>query len=439
MNNFKTNYADRFILNDPLDLLTPVRFDIPAKTLYARHKEKGVQDIVAKFVYEHHLEVWGDFTEGNPKKNGVNDFYNSYHEVLNSIKKDGFDEEKSFIPVSDQGLLLNGAHRTSAAICYKKPVVCKKSPTTEGQILCSFEYFRDRTEIVPSGLNRKYADLMALEYARLKKNIYMASIYEHSFQQFPRICEIFSKYGVSVVYYKDFSLTQNGKLNYIINSYSNEEWIGTVKNNYPGAHQQASLTFAGGSKVKGVLLQSCSQTNVKKAKKEIREFIGIGKPSMHITDSYEEAWINASLCFHDKSLKFINQAQVGSFNHFNLKNLSQITKRLVETSDLDIEDIIVGGSAPLSLHGLRQCRDFDILHLKSKSGLNFNEDVSSHNSYLNFYPDTLARMIFDPEEYIYAHGIKFINIETMTKMKSNRGENKDKQDIQMVKSLYKPN
>ena len=37
--------AKTFTVENPLDLLTPLRFDIPSKTLYARHRDKGVSRV----------------------------------------------------------------------------------------------------------------------------------------------------------------------------------------------------------------------------------------------------------------------------------------------------------------------------------------------------------------------------------------------------------
>jgi len=430
-----TKYDDRFVVEDPSSLLTALRFDIPAKTLYARHREKGVESVIAKSVYEHHLKVWGGFTEKKPAKNGIDDFYDAYHEVLDSMKKGGFDEEKSFVPVSKDGFLLNGAHRTSAAICYNKPIICKKSPISAGQLVCSSDYFLSKKDIVPSGLDRRYADLMALEYARLKKNVFMASIYEHSFSKLAEISQVFAKHGVSIVYHKEVSLTQKGMLNYIISLYSGEQWIGTEANNYPGAQHQASLSFAGGSRFKAVLLECDSLAKVTAAKNEIRELIGIGKPSIHTTDTYDEAWRNATLCFHNKTLDFINQAKVGAFNDRQIRKLSEKAKSIIGESDLEIEDVCVGGSAPLSLYGLRMCRDFDIIHLESKTGMRFDNDVSSHNPYLKFYGDKAERIIFDSEKHIYVHGLKFITLSGMAQMKRNRGEEKDVRDNRMAREV----
>ena len=63
-----------YLVGDPRELLTNLRFDILAKTLFIRHKQKKVENQIAKKVYEEHLKVWGDFTERNPPKNGLQDF-----------------------------------------------------------------------------------------------------------------------------------------------------------------------------------------------------------------------------------------------------------------------------------------------------------------------------------------------------------------------------
>ncbi len=74
----KTKHKDRFVVQDASDLLTPLRFDITAKTFYARYKNKNIDNSWAKYVYEHHLDVWGGITEKNPPKNSIEDFYNSF-------------------------------------------------------------------------------------------------------------------------------------------------------------------------------------------------------------------------------------------------------------------------------------------------------------------------------------------------------------------------
>ena len=422
-------------IQNPLDLLTFLRFDIPAKTLYARHKEKKVEEVWAKKVYEHHLDVWGGFTERTPAKNGIQDFYRSYHAILKSIKSTGFNEDESYIPVLEDMSLLNGSHRVAAAIQYNKPVVCQVSSLTAGQPECTSMYFQNKKDIVSTGLLENVADSMALEYVRLKKNTQIATAYQHTFSNADVIGSVFKKYGIKIIYSKNITLTHNGQMNYMLALYGDEEWMEGSKNTgFPGAVSQASYNFSEGPCIKAILIEHDDPGIITEAKLEIRYLIGKGKGSMHTTDNRRETWRNACICFHTPTLDYINKCFIGAFHESAFKQFIIETKKLTNHSKVDIENFCVGGSASLMAYGKRDCRDFDILHLPSQNKINFTETVSSHNSYINYYGDTLEELIFNPKKYFYIDGMKFISLECLNKMKSIRGEEKDYRDIKLIES-----
>lgn len=422
-----TEYDDRFIVQDPLQLLSPYRFDVAAKVLYARHKEKGVDSSWGKFVYEHHLDVWGGFTEKFPPKNSVEDFHQSFEDVLKNMKMFGFNEELSYIPVTNNKMLLNGAHRTAAAILYNKPVVCKISDLSKGQINCSSHYFKNKKDIVKTGLNETVGDSIALEYTRLKKTTYMMTLYQHCHDNMNDVINILSKHDVKIVYTKNFDLTENGKLNYILSLYAGEPWIGDHNNSFPGVNHQARLSFAAGPRVIAALVDVESHQNLIAAKKQIRDLIGVGKPSVHTTDTKEETWRNATTCFSQETIRFINNAPFGAMYDSAFQSFISQTKKIITKSDIEIEDICVVGSAPLTAYGKRKCKDFDVLHLPGN--ISFNENVSSHNQYKHFYSDKIEDIIYNPNKHFYIEGLKFITADGMIKMKSTRGEEKDHRDI----------
>lgn len=435
LSQIHSKYDDRIVVDNPLQLLTPLRFDVPAKVLYARHRAKGVEGIFAKKVYEHHLDVWGGFTEKSPAKNGVSDFYEAYHSVLDNMRDNGFDEDISCIPITNNGLLLNGAHRTAAAICYNKPVICEKSTLDKGQVLCSADYFINKRDIVPNGMDSKIADAIALEYVNLKDDIFVASLYEHTQLFQNQINDILIKNNIHVVYSKQISLSETGKLNYVISAYSGEAWIRGGSNGYPGAQEQAKLNFSKGNKVNVLILECSDIKNIISAKEQIRELVGVGKPSIHITDTKQEAWNNATIALHAPTLEFINSSCVGSFNDMKIRKLVEETRQIIERSNLELEDVCVVGSAPLALYGGRDCRDFDLLHLQTDTHLACTDRVASHMDYARYYQDAPHRIIYDPDKHIYAHGMKFLSIRGMIGMKLARGEEKDFRDIAEAKKF----
>ena len=427
--------GNKFMVKNPLDLLTPSRFDVTSKTLYARHKEKGVSHVWSSLVYEHLLNVWGGFREMSPPKDGVDDFYNAFHNVLDSIKTDGFDASKSTLPVYKNKFLLNGSHRLSAAIQYDKPVVCENSPKGTGQLECSSFYFQNRREFVPSGLDLNVGDSMALEYCRLKKNTFVVTLYQQAFNHMDLVRSVFDKYGIGIVYQKEISLADNFQLNYMLALYGDEDWMqGSRTHGFPGAESQASFNFSHGKSIRAVLIECDSVDTVLRAKNEIRDAIGAGKGSMHTTDTRKETWRNACICFHNPTLIYMSKCPVGSFHETYFKHFISETKKVIENSNIDIEDVCVGGSAPLSAYGKRDCRDFDILHLPPKENIKFNDVVSSHNDYIGYYGQELEQIIFNPSSYFYIDGLKFISPDGMMRMKLNRGEEKDYRDVMMMRN-----
>jgi hypothetical protein len=247
------------------------------------------------------------------------------------------------------------------------------------------------------------------------------------------VLNTFAKYNIKVVYSKQITLTYNGQMNYIISLYGDEEWMkGSKHGGFPGAVSQFGFNFSHGPSIKAILIEcSCPET-VAKAKNEIRDIIGVGKSSIHTTDNYKETWRNACICFHNPTLDYINKCTIGSFHEVKFRRFVKETKKIIDNSNLDIEDICVGGSAPLMAYGKRNCRDFDILHLSPVEKINFNNSVSSHNAYIKHYDDSLKEIIYNPSKYFYIDGMKFISLAGMTKMKMNRGEEKDIRDVRLV-------
>ena len=114
---------------DPVDLLTPHRFDILFKYMYIKYLRKGISEKWTDDVYGQHIRVWNGLNELNPTKSGLEEYKVVFHKILESIEKNGFDETLSYIPYHENSRSpLNGSHRISASIFFNKPVYCKYSP-----------------------------------------------------------------------------------------------------------------------------------------------------------------------------------------------------------------------------------------------------------------------------------------------------------------------
>ena len=130
------NKYDRVAV-DARSLLTPNRYDIAAKTIYAKTLTKGIECGFAEDLYLQHLKVWNNFYEEAPHKEGQESFIDSFRDTLYSIRDNGF-KKNGAIPTF-KGSPLNGAHRVASCIALDMPLRVREGHPPEGQYMCNYE------------------------------------------------------------------------------------------------------------------------------------------------------------------------------------------------------------------------------------------------------------------------------------------------------------
>ncbi len=154
---------------DPLDLICWWRFDLVAKYIYATHWLKGVEQVWARELYAAHLMVWGNGKEWDGSRSTIAEYITAFHDVLVSIKKNGFDEQRSRICVDPWAIAREGAHRIIAALCAGVQVPCYyDAKLTHRACQATARFFKEFDMYVPGGLRDEYLDDMARVYAQLK-------------------------------------------------------------------------------------------------------------------------------------------------------------------------------------------------------------------------------------------------------------------------------
>ena len=99
------------------ELITPFRFDLLIKYLYAKSIVKGYKLDFFKEAYKIHIDLWNGFREfDNPNKCTFEDFHQEFHNIISSINENGFDPNISKIPVIDNTYMVNGAHRVQVIL-----------------------------------------------------------------------------------------------------------------------------------------------------------------------------------------------------------------------------------------------------------------------------------------------------------------------------------
>jgi len=427
------------IQKDPFQLLKHNRFDIAAKHIYARHREKGVESDWHKKLYIEHIKVLNGGFEINPKKDNINDFLSHFNNLLDSIKEKGYDQ-KNLLPITNEDYLVEGAHRLTACLLYNIKPFCNIS--NEKVYNLSSDFFKNRKRYIPTGLMTKWLDPIAVEYAKLKKNTYLIMIFPSALGKETEIKKILSEYG-NIVYKKEINLRKYGKINFIRNIYPNEWWLGSWKNGYMGAKKKADWCFKKDGPTGIYLYESDDAAKIKVAKEKLRDLFSLDKTTnkqkklarssaVHINDTHEETVKLSQLLFNENGIHFLNNSKPAYFKKFE-KNLKTF-KNWVKKNNLDIDDFCIVSSSCLSLYGIRDANDIDFIYFKQLNPIK-EKGLGNHNEEIDNYPEKKDEIIFNPQNHFFYKGIKFASIDIIKNMKLKRGEIKDKIDLKLIEDF----
>lgn len=426
-----------------LDLLNSHRFSVMAKYIYAKFYQKSINSNWGKELYYKHLQVWsgccGDGQilnldgkiEARKEKNNITEYVNSFNSLIDSIVMGGFSENKSILFLGTEGRFLDGEHRVGIALYNNLKVPCKNLNMSGKYHNYTSTFFKD------SGLDSKYLDAMALEYACLKKNSFIVTLFPKARNKDDVVRAILNANG-SIIYEKELNLRKNGPHNLIKMFYKGERWIGNWNNNFAGAKARVNDSFTINNPAKNnmvVFLWESNTDDIVRVKAEIRSLFNIGNNSVHMNDFHYETIEYAQTYFNENSIHFLNYATPKKFNKF-LKLIDDYKKWII-ANNIDSDCFCVDSSAILSAYGIRDCNDLDLLHHGYDNELkSFGHSlIGSHNDELKYHQFGKDDIIFNPQNHFYFEGLKFASLGVLKKMKTKRNEEKDRRDVASIIKL----
>ena len=373
---FKLLKEDEYIINyeNPLKLINKSRFDLNAKLIYLNgyiDNKFNYNELYDSFINAFTL---GSFIEpGNNNKNTLEKFRICFKDIYHSILNNGFDIKKSIIPLSKDGVILNGSHRLAVAIKCKTKVPCiklnVKSPNYD------YKFFRDR--FVPE----VFLDQCALNQVIFDKKVHIAIAWPSGVKS----GFIFERFLPNIVYKKEINFTLNGIKNLVSLVYENEKWLGSIKNNFSGALIKAIACYAD-YPLTIFLFKPEKKSDLIKIKNKVRNIIGIKKHSLHINDLHSECIRICLSLLNENSIDLLNKTKLNSSSKKLFTHLRKFNNFIIK-NNLDKDLIALDGSMVLSAYSLRDARDIDFLlhssviskvNLKSSSHIGIhNENVSS--------------------------------------------------------------
>ena len=397
------------------------RFDLMAKHLYIKSKHLNYDTDYYKGLYHNNIEVFNGCKEPpditmkrqSKPKNCIEDFINVFDNLINTIPK-GYNA-KYPIPMN-RNIPINGAHRLAICEYFKVKPMIKQIPIQTD--IYDYKFFKNMKSI--------YSDEMALQYIHKNENIRCMILFPCCDDKLSVIENIISDYG-NIYYKKSINLNDNGLDNLIKECYRNESWIGGL---FPTTTCGKSDLCKGINQTTILLIDMNDTNKLIELKTRCRSIFNLGKNSLHISDYTDDTFRISSSLLNKNSVDFLNKGT---------NNLSSTTKKLLQTYFERVkndDEFCLTSSLTLEMYGKRRANDIDYLH---RTNRNINEyKIGVHdNEWLKYYHTNVDDILYNPENHFYFNGHKFATLEVVKKMKQNRREPKDIDDLKLLnKKIY---
>ena len=410
---------------DPNDLIVSNRIDLISKLKYIEYYENKYDTNYFINLYKETIKSFSDGTynePGNKNKNSFDRYIKFFNNMIDDIKKNGFDNKKSLIPISKENVIFDGAHRTAISAYYNKKVSTLVLSNESRKY--DLNYFEKKC------LDKKYLDYLCLEYSKMKDNIYVICLWPRGINKVNEIEEILQK-EFNIIYKKNINFTYDGFRNFMIQIYKNDNWIGNINNNYKGIDSKVNNCYSDNI-TSFFVIEEDDLDKILRIKNKIRKIIGIGNHSIHTTDNKEETIDVLNMVLNDNTINFFNKSKIYKFKK-TINEINDLKKTLIDNK-VSIDKIVFDGSVVLALYGLRENKDIDIIISKNEID-KVKNIIDVHNNETKMYNKTVDDILYDPDNYFYFDGLKYISLELLKIKKENRGEEKDKKDIELINSV----
>tara|TARA_B100001057_G_C22846689_1_gene949336 strand:+ start:777 stop:2237 length:1461 start_codon:yes stop_codon:yes gene_type:complete len=403
-------------------LLKSYTFDLAFKLFYLEYKNKNLS--LARLVYYSHIRAYNFFKVkeyGNLKKNTLEDFEKFFIKTYESIKNNGFDLQKSVIPLTYDKNYLNGSHRISSSIFFKKKIHVLNT-NLENFLITDFNFFFKKA-VKPHIIEK-----VLKSYINYIEGLHIAFIWPSAKGKVSEINKLIN----NKIYTKEIKLNSIGAHNLLAEVYKEHKWVGNSKNNYKGTIGKLKECFKSfDNPIRIIVFIEKNQSKVIEIKDQIRKIFNIGKHSIHITDEKDEAVSLSKLIFNNNGIHFLNNANPYKFIHTE-KKLINFKKKLLRDK-IPFDKIVVTGSYMLELYGIRKARDIDYINLKNHSSK--SEEINT--TIIKYFKINKEDLVYDDNYFFEFKGLKFISFDQLYYMKIKRNEIKDERDVKIMKSFIK--
>ena len=306
---------------DIYNLLSPTRFDIIFKYIYAKYRSPWAMNY-----YKNHIKVLNGGYEmitdvQEIEKNSTDEFVKLFLELIDDISENGVKEPIPIIVKNDKHYYpISGSHRLGIYLALgRKDILTKVYKTTSGSPVGypSFVFKNRNSFVLPNPGNEVLVkmsqieiDYATLEYVKLKKeNVRIMTIFSKS-NVTNSVIEKLDSFGVKIVSYSEFFLSSLGCYNLIQEMYLDDKFVDIKAKTHMCFPKIQETNF--NARIGVLVIESCSVDILKhlsssggKYKSEIRKMYG-NYHAIHVTDNENDTTRIAKTMLHKNSRDYLN-------------------------------------------------------------------------------------------------------------------------------------
>ncbi|PWJ17555.1 hypothetical protein [Jannaschia seohaensis] len=369
--------------------------------------------------YDAHIKAFslGEMQEpDSAAKSGAEAFRASFVETLTALDTEGFDPQRSLVPLATDGTILNGAHRTAAAMHLGREIVAIE--TGLEPFVYDYRYFRGR------GMSDADLDAAVTDYVRLSPDAAVALLWPAAEGRDAEVARVLGP----LVYRKELSLTPRGAHNLLSQVYRGEPWLGPAEEDHPGIDRKLLPCFSGGGGLRVLVLDLPPDRDRVALKDEIRALFGLGKHSIHITDDHAEALDLARLLLNAHGVHMLDHASPNRFPE--VRQLAEELRGVLDASGVPADAVAIDSGMVMGLYGLRAPSDLD--YVAAAPGPQ-TDRIEWHKGDRHGIPVT--ELLTDPQYHFFYWGLRFISLSQVTAMKARRLAGQDAEDLERIRQL----
>lgn len=423
-------------------LLGPSRFDLYAILLYIDSKVRGLSN------NKYHEDVYcartgaitGDrYVEiGKSHKTSFEAYRDDLDKLINAHLAGEYDENRTYIPVDKDYVLLDGAHRVACAAYFNKQVPILRFLNREaGRV--------DYKSLGNRLLHVTASDAMALEASKWHENLFMLLFWpvaNNNKEALERSMQLVRE-KMAILYERQMPLSSIAIRNLMLQLYGHMDWLGSVDDGFKGLNSKVEAVWSPEGICRFFLVCADSVEDVLKLKAEIRAIYDIGLSPIHSTDTIQETRLAVNALFNPNSFHFLSYGKPEKYKASY--NLFKQFKSTLVTNGLTIDEYIIDSGMSLAIYGVRESLDLDYLCENPKQIQDVFEisgkdkEFDYHGAFLHYYNLSIQDLLYNPLNYFSFDGVKFVALPSLSVFKKNRYKEKkapkDKNDLRLIESL----